>query len=130
MEMLSHVPLFGNIFRATIQESFGGVVPQESIDKIREMVIEMANAEIRWTKYASIGLLGFTEKSIEVFIQHRANEVMKNLGLEPIYDVDSKNNPLEKLLQKNIKGGELESRTNFFEANATEYSKSTVKTDY
>lgn len=94
------------------------------------MVAEFTEAEIRWVKYASHGLLGFTDASIEVFVKNRANIVLNNLRMPKLYDVDAKNNPLEKLLMKNIKGGEMESRTNFFEANATEYSKGTVISDY
>ena len=37
--------------------------------------------------------------------------------------VDLKDNPLRKLMLEHLKGGEVESKTMFFEENATEYAK-------
>lgn len=93
------------------------------------MVKDMTETEIRWLTYVSNGLMGFTEHSIKVFVESRANYVLKNLGLKSVYD-ESGNNPLNKLIQRNLKGGDIESRSNFFETNSTEYSKAMVKVDY
>lgn len=126
-ELLSHVPLFKNIFRTAIKESFGGIVPEVVKEKITKMVQIMTEAEIRWGKYATKGLLGFSDKSIERFVHTQANEVFSNLMLPKIYpEYTIKENPLQRLLTDHIKGGEVATKTLFFEGNPVDYSKSTV----
>lgn len=120
-ESLSHVPLFAFIFKQAVNEEFDGIIPNAVKEKARDMIIRMTDAEKRWTKYASKGLLGFSDRSIDIFIESRANSVCKNLGLELIYK-EEKVNPLGELLRRNLRG-ETDSRQNFFEANVTEYSK-------
>ena len=88
----------------------------------------MTEAEIRWTTYVSKGLIGFSDEAIKVFIEGQANSVCKNLMIEPIYE-EVKINPLRTLLLKHLKGGELESRTNFFEKRPIEYSNGSIIMD-
>ena len=126
-ELLSHVPLFKNIFRTAIKESFNGVVPVAVKEKITKMVQIMTEAEIRWGKYATKGLLGFSDESIERFVHTQANEVFSNLMLPKIYpEYTIKENPLQRLLMDHIKGGEVATKTLFFEGNPVDYSKSSV----
>lgn len=127
-ETLSHVPLFMNIFRTAVKENFNGEIPDSIKVKGKELIVKMCEAEKRWTKYATKDLLGFTDRSIDIFIQGKANSVCKNLGFELIYPVET-DNPLQKLLNKSLKGGEVESRTNFFEANSVEYTKGSFNSE-
>ena len=129
MEELSHVPLFFTLFKTIIEENFNGVVPEDIVTKAHEMIKTAAEAEKRWTKYASNGLLGFTDKSISVFVENRANRVCSNLKLPKLYP-HVENDPLGKLLKDRLKGGDYESRSNFFEVNPTEYSKGQIEDDY
>ena len=123
-ETLSHVPLFQNIFNTAIKETFNGIIPEEVIVKAHRMIKHMCEAEIRWTTYVTKGILGFSEHTIKVFIESQANSVCKNLKLPLLYSiVDLKDNPLRKLMLDHLKGGEVESKTMFFEENATEYAK-------
>lgn len=127
-ETLSHVPLFMQIFRTAIKESFNGKIPDIVLEKGKELIIKMTDAEKRWTKYATQGLLGFSDRTIDIFIESKANSVCKNLGLPLIYKEEA-NNPLGKLLQNFLRGGNVESRTNFFESNSVEYTKGSFKED-
>ena len=123
-ETLSHVPLFQNIFNTAIKETFNGIIPEEVIEKAHRMIKHMCEAEIRWTTYVTKGILGFSEHTIKVFIESQANSVCKNLKLPLLYPVvDLKDNPLRKLMLDHLKGGDVESKTMFFEENATEYAK-------
>lgn len=125
-ESLSHVPLFMQIFRTAIKEDYEGVIPEAVVTRATELIKKMTEAEKRWTKYATKGLLGFTDSSIDVFVEGRANSVCTNLGLPLIYP-NNDNNPLEKLLKKSLRGGEMESRSNFFEVNSVEYTKGSLQ---
>ena len=120
-ETLSHVPLFMQIFRTAIKESFNGEIPFKVKNRCLEMIKLMAEAEIRWTTYASRGLPSFSDKTIEVFIQSKANSVCKNLGLPLLYEVNA-SNPLQKLLIRYLYGSELDTRQNFFEKNSLNYN--------
>lgn len=128
-ETLSHVLLFKNIFRTIIEEEFNGVVPTSVINKATDMIKKMNDAEIRWTKYVSKGILGFSDRSIETFINYKANSVCKNLLLPTIYEVD-KVNPLNKLLINHLSNENNPGRQNFFEQNVLEYNHGGLKNDW
>jgi ribonucleoside-diphosphate reductase, beta subunit len=130
-EILSHVPLFANIFRTAIAESFNGVVPEEVVKKAHAMITMISEAEKRWTNYVANGtILGFSDRTIKVFIEHQANEVCKNMGIPPVYeDHSNEDNPLLKLVKDHVKGGEVATKTLFFEGNVADYSKAAVKMD-
>lgn len=130
-EILSHVPLFANIFRTAVQESFNGVVPEEVVKKAHAMITMISEAEKRWTNYVANGvILGFSDRTIKVFIEHQANEVCKNMGIPPVYeDHSNEDNPLLKLVKDHVKGGEVATKTLFFEGNVADYSKAAVKMD-
>ena len=128
-ETLSHVQLFKNIFRTVVIESFEGKIPVGVQNKLRVMISDMCEAEKTWTKFATTNLMGFSDRTIDIFVEEQANSVCINLGLMPIYE-KHKENPLKKILVKNLKGGESESRSSFFEVNSAEYSKGSVEVDF
>jgi ribonucleoside-diphosphate reductase beta chain len=129
-ETLSHVQLFKHIFRTTVQESFEGKIPVHIQNRLKQMIISMVDAEKKWTKFATHNLIGFSDRTIDIFIEAQANSVCNNLGLMPIFE-KHKENPLKKILVKNLKGGEdTESRESFFEVNVASYSKGSVEVDF
>ena len=129
-ESLSHVPLFFNIFKTAVAEEFNGVVPSSVIYRIHEMVKIMCEAEKRWTNYMTKGILGFSEQTIKAFIEGQANSVCKNLGIPLLYDhVPMVQNPLKKLMLDHLKGGEVETKTLFFEGNPVDYAKGSIDMD-
>ena len=127
-ETLSHVELFKNIYRTALDEVYDGVVPKELEVKIHKLIKGMVEAEVKWTTYASDGLPGFSPEAVKVFIEGQANNICKNLRVPKLYE-DNKINPLRKILVSRLKGGELESRTNFFEGNVAEYSTGSLIMD-
>ena len=128
-ETLSHVQLFKSIFRSTVIESFDGKIPVSVQNKLKIMIGDMVEAEKEWTKFATQNLMGFSDRTIDIFVEEQANSVCSNLGLIPMYE-KHKENPLKKILVKNLKGGEHESRTAFFECNTVDYSKGSVEVDF
>ena len=129
-ETLSHVQLFKSIFRTTIEESFDGKIPVTVQNRLKHMIMNMCDAEKKWTKFATQNLMGFSDRTIDIFIEEQANNVAINLGMKAIYE-KYKENPLKKILVKNLKGGEnTESRESFFEVNVASYSKGTVDVDF
>lgn len=98
--------------------------------RVSELIKYVAEAEKQWLTYVTDSLLGYTEHSIDIFVNNKANLICKALNIPTIYEVNTDLDPINKILIKSLKGGELESRTNFFEANATEYSKTELKLDY
>lgn len=128
-ESLSHVPLFKNIFRTAIKETFNGVIPEYVMNEAYKMIKIMVTAEIRWTEYTCLNTLGFSKESIRVAIEAQANSICNNLGLDLLYE-EVENNPLIELLKVHLKGGEYASRTAFFEENVVDYSKGALDLDY
>lgn len=126
---VGHVHLFRSIYRTAIEESFNKVVPDLIKNSARELIMKLTEAEKRWGKYVTNGLLGFSPNVIDRFVESRANDVCKNINIDPIYE-ESKINPLNTIYLNNLRGGELESRTNFFESNSTEYSTGAVEVDF
>jgi len=124
-ETLSHVPLFKNIFRTAVKETFDGIVPKDVEEFSLDLISKMVDAEKRWTKYVSKGLLGFSERAIDIFVEGKGNSVCKNLGLPLLYK-ESDFNPLQDLLNKHLVGGELDKRTGFFEKNVADYTVGTL----
>lgn len=125
-ESLSHVPLFKNIFRSVIKESFNGEVPAMVKEKAMKMILDMEQAENRWTKYASRGLPGFSDKVIDVFLKSRVNNICANLLLDKPYPEikEGTNNPLGKLLKSNLPDDDMGSKTNFLEGvNSIDYTQ-------
>ena len=125
-ETLSHVALFKNIYRSAIKESFNGVVPDIVKEKALKMILDMEQAEVRWTKYASKGLSGFSDEVIEVFLKSRVNNICDNLLLDKPYPgiKSSTNNPLGKLLLTNLPNEEIGSKANFLEGvNSVDYTQ-------
>lgn len=123
-ESLSHVPLFKNIFRTTINELFDGVVPEVIIKEATELIKYMTEAEIEWTSYIGKDQLGFSEKSIRTFVEGQANSVCRNLKFPLIYeDVSLEDNPLKDLLARHIANEDIKTRSNNFMNNNASYVK-------
>lgn len=124
-ETLTHVPLVMNIFRAAVKESCGDNIPAEVRERAKELIIEMTDAEIEWTRFLGEGVPMFTEESVDTFIKNQANSVCRNLNLDLIYpEVKDKPNPLRRMMMSHISAADkTKLRTAIFEHNPTEYTK-------
>lgn len=127
----THVALFKNIFRSTIREQYGDIanVPASTIEKIKNLISSMAETEIRWTKYLTKNLLGFSDRVIEQYIQYKANSVCDNLLLDKLYPETSDGGVLMNLENKwsMLKS---ERKTAFFEAKVGDYSTGSISLDF
>jgi len=128
-ETLSHVPLFKGIFRAALKEIFNDIIPDKVRNEIYDIINKMVIAEKRWTKYALKDISGSSDTAIDFLVEEQANSVCSNLKL-PLLFKKHKVSPLNDLLDKNLKGSMITSRTNFFTGNVTEYSKNSVEVDF
>jgi len=121
----NHVLIFKNIFRTTCRENGINITDShhsDFVDELHDMIRIMCDAEIRWTKYATKGVLGFSDESIMIYVQHKANSVCKNLGLPLTFD-DTDGGPLEKLrLKYDLLASD--NKSNFFETKVADYDMS------
>lgn len=117
---LSHVALFQNMINEIKQENTD-YFNEKEIYKMFEVAV---NQEIKWSKHI-IGkkILGVTEKTIEEYTKWLANERLRSLGLNELYEGYNKNpyKHLEKLADTE---GEGNVKANFFEGNVTSYNMS------
>lgn len=134
LEINSHIPLFKNIFRTAVIEEYNGIIPSHIVERASKMIKMITEAEIRWTTYVTKGILGFSERTIKVFIENQSNEVCTNMGIPTLYeDYSNVDNPLRDKVREHVKGGnekgDVETKTLFFEGNVADYSKASVKMD-
>lgn len=73
--------------------------------------------------------MGFSDRTIRIFVQNAANEICRNLKINPIY-AQEKDDPLNKLLKENLRDGSVATRENFFTGNVSAYSKGNVEDDW
>ena len=126
-EILSHVPLFGMIYNTIVEENN---LDRTSYRAMHACALYSLALKIRdWLEYATDGSI--PKEDMESLINYRAMSTVSWL-------FDGKDMPEDKvpiskyvtLLRLALKGGEFMSKTNFFEANATEYSRGAIKQDY
>ena len=129
----SHVILFKNIFRSIknqiIESSFyHDTTLSKTIEEIKDMIIDMAEEEKIWAKYASKGLLGFSEAAIDKYVEFKANAVCKNLKIDNIY-TESNGGPLYSIeVENSLLIGDK--KTNFFETQVVDYSVGSLQGDF
>ena len=72
------------------------VIYQEEIENSRNMFEQCVNEEKEWAKYLfkDGSMIGLSEQLLSNYVEWIANRRMKAIGLDPIYDIPAKNNPL------------------------------------
>ena len=68
----------------------------EEKDRSRKMFENCVNEEKAWAKYLfrDGSMIGLSEQLLHKYVEWIANRRMKAIGLEPMYDIAAKNNPL------------------------------------
>lgn len=122
----THVPLFKNIFRTSVNEVG---ITNETKTKILDMITKMTNEEKIWTKHITKGNLGFSDIAIDMFIEHQANSVCKNLKLPLLFE-KTDGGPLMKIVDDYSLLSKLKKKTNFFEKSVADYAMNTIDDDY
>ena len=93
-------------------------------NKAYEMFEKAVEQEISWTNHIIGGnILGITEKTTESYTKWLANERLKVIGLQPLYEGYEKN-PYKHLERFADTEGEGNVKANFFEGTVTSYNMS------
>lgn len=120
---VTHLLLFQNIINSLRKEQ-----PHLFTPALKEEVIEMfkkaVDVESQWGEYITQGqILGLTTEIIREYIQHLADERLKAVGFESLYNSKNPIKWVEQFASFN------EQKTNFFEAKVTNYSKGSIDFD-
>lgn len=121
-ELGSHLPLYVNIYNH-IKEDTG-----INIDKLaRETVIQAGEDEKEYLLYSTKGVMGFSENSINNFMDWIVDSRLRELGLKRLPQTININDGLIKIFKSY---SELnETKTNFFEGTVKNYSKQSLDMD-
>lgn len=120
---ITHLVLFQNIIN-TLKKERPDLFTKELNDEIYEMFRKAVELEVAWGKYITNSkILGLTNEILEQFIQYLADDRLKAVGMNKIYNVE---NPL-KWVDDFSKFNEQ--KTNFFEGTVANYSKGSLSFD-
>ncbi len=120
---VTHLVLFQNMIR-TVKRENPEFFTKEFNDEIYAMFREAVELESNWGKYITQGqILGLTDDIIEQYIQFLADERLKAVGMEKIYNVEHPIKWVDNFSKFN------DQKTNFFEGNVTNYSKGSLNFD-
>jgi len=120
---VTHLLLFQNMINVTKKERPELFTP-DLMDEVYEMFRNAVRLESEWGKYITQGqILGLTDNIIEQYIQYLADERLKAVGLNKLYNVDHPIKWVDDFSKFN------DQKTNFFEGNVTNYSKGSLDFD-
>jgi len=120
---ITHLLIFQNMINATRKER-PELFTKELIDDVYEMFRQAVDLEIAWGQYITEGqLLGLTDEIIDQYIKYLADQRLKAVGLEKLYNVSHPIKWVDNFSKFN------DQKTNFFEGNVTNYSKGSLDFD-
>lgn len=121
-ELGSHLPIYQNIYKH-IKEDTG-----INIDELaRDTIIEAGEDEKAYLKYSTKGVMGFSNTSIENFMDWIVDNRLRELELERLNKSINTGDGLIKIFKSY---SELnETKTNFFEGTVKNYSKQSLDMD-
>jgi len=120
---VTHLVLFQNLINSLRREK-PELFTEELIEEVYQMFRDAVKLEASWGKYITQGqILGLTDEILEQYIQYLADERLRAVKLEPIYNV---NNPIKWV---NDFASFNDQKTNFFEGTVTNYSKGSLNFD-
>lgn len=120
---VTHLILFQNMIN-TLRRERPDLFTEQLKAEVYEMFREAVELEVAWGKYITQGqILGLTDEIVEQYIKFLADERLRAVKMEPIYNV---NNPI-KWVDDFSKFNDQ--KTNFFEGTVTNYSKGSLSFD-
>jgi len=120
---VTHLLIFQNMINTTKRER-PELFTKQLIDEVYEMFEAAVKLESDWGAYITQGqILGLTDQIIEQYIQYLADQRLKAVGLEPMYNVEHPIKWVDNFSKFN------DQKTNFFEGNVTNYSKGSLDLD-
>jgi len=125
-ELGSHLPLYVNLYNHIHTDA---ELDKPKYDKMAaEMLVRATEREIKFLKYSSEGVLGFSDPSIENFMHWVCNERFRELGFEPHYSKADTTDGLVKIFKNYSQLNDT--KTNFFEGTVKTYSKQNLDMDF
>jgi len=120
---VTHLAVFQNMIR-TVKRENPEFFDKAFNDEIYAMFREAVELEVNWGKYITQGqILGLTDNIIEQYIQYLADQRLKAVGMEKLYNVEHPIKWVDGFSKFN------DQKTNFFEGNVTNYSKGSLDLD-
>jgi ribonucleoside-diphosphate reductase beta chain len=123
---VTHLQLFANIYKE-IQKENPSLFTPEVIENIKNMFYQAYELERDWGYYITgEQILGFSNQLIDNFIKYLTNQRLKAIGIDKLFPEVEDKNPLSWF---DSFSSFNEQKTNFFEANVTNYSKGSLNFD-
>ncbi len=120
---VTHLVLFQNLIN-TLKRERPDLFTKELEEEVYEMFKQAVQLEVDWGKYITQGqILGLTDDIVEQYIQYLADDRLKNVGMEPIYNVENPIKWVDDFSKFN------DQKTNFFEGTVANYSKGSLSFD-
>ncbi|QSZ40585.1 ribonucleotide-diphosphate reductase subunit beta [Sulfurimonas aquatica] len=120
---VTHLVLFQNLIN-TLKKERADLFTDELKADVIEMFKEAVQLETEWGKYITQGqILGLTDDIVEQYIQYLADDRLRAVGFEKIYNVSNPIKWVDDFAKFN------DQKTNFFEATVTNYSKGSLSFD-
>ncbi|MEA3521835.1 MAG: ribonucleotide-diphosphate reductase subunit beta [Campylobacterota bacterium] len=120
---VTHLVLFQNLIN-TLKRERPDLFTKELEDEVYEMFKQAVQLEVDWGKYITQGqILGLTDDIVEQYIQYLADDRLKNVGMEPLYNVENPIKWVDDFSKFN------DQKTNFFEGTVANYSKGSLSFD-
>ena len=120
---VTHLVLFQNLINSLRREK-PELFTEELIEEVYKMFRDAVALEVSWGQYITQGqILGLTDAILEQYIQSLADERLRAVKLEPIYNVKNPIKWVEDFASFN------DQKTNFFEGTVTNYSKGSLNFD-
>ncbi len=124
-ELGSHLPLYVNMYNHIITDS--DLIKPFVDDLAKTMLINATEREKEYLKYSSEGVMGFTAKGIDNFMNWICNERFRELGFDLYYPIADKGDGLIKIFKNYSQLNDTKS--NFFESTVKNYSKQSLDFD-
>lgn len=120
---VTHLTLFQNIIK-TLQKEKSELFTPQLKEEVYTMFKEAVRLETGWGQYITQGqVLGLTNEILEQYIQYLADERLKAVGFEKIYNVEHPIKWVDDFSSFN------DQKTNFFEGTVANYSKGSLDFD-
>jgi len=120
---VTHLVLFQNLINSLRREKPELFTP-ELIEEVYQMFRDAVTLEVSWGRYITQGqILGLTDEILEQYIQYLADERLRAVKLDTIYNVKNPIKWVDDFASFN------DQKTNFFEGTVTNYSKGSLSFD-
>ena len=72
------------------------IIAEEEKENVKEMFINAVDEEKDWANYLfqTGTMIGLNDKLLNQYVEWIANKRMKAVGIDPVYDIPLRNNPL------------------------------------